>query len=208
MDPNALLRPAPLTVEVGGAVVAIATSHRAGIRAMQAADDPTIDDKGRAQAILMIYFGRPALKDGRRRVALPGEVSADPEGALSAALGFLNLGEPERPRGAGGRPASGKRTWDWDHDAPRVISDFQREYGIDITDPAQNMHWWRFWPLFRGLSDASLTMTAMATRGADPRSLRGEEQTRLIARQRALALPARTEEEALRLTSLLWGLDV
>lgn len=175
---------------------------------MQAADDPTVNERMRTQAILMIYFGQPSIKGGHRCIALPDEVLADPDGALSAALNFLNLGEPKRPQSTAGQPRSKARTWDWDHDSPRVISDFQREYNVDLTEVALSMHWWRFWSLFRGLSDASLTMTAMATRGADPQELRGEDKTRLIARQRALALPARTEEEALRLTSLLWGLDV
>ena len=54
MDPNIVLGRAPSSVKVGGAPVSIATSFRAGIRAMQAADDPDLGDAGRAQAILLI----------------------------------------------------------------------------------------------------------------------------------------------------------
>nr|DAT38037.1 MAG TPA: hypothetical protein [Caudoviricetes sp.] len=176
---------------------------------MQAADDPDLGDAGRAQAILLIYYGRGAVRNGARRIELPDAVNADPAGALQAALGFLNLNEPQKPKRMLGKAAAkGARLWDWDYDAPRVIADFQREYGIDLTDPALDMHWWRFWPLFRGLGDSSLTMTAMAARGADPSEYEGDARRRLVERQRELALPARTEEERLRLTSLLWGLDV
>ena len=209
MDPNIVLGRAPSSVKVGGAPVSIATSFRAGIRAMQAADDPALGDAGRAQAILLVYFGRGAVHDGVRRIELPDAVNADPPGALQAALGFLNLNEPQKPKRMLGKAAAkGARLWDWDYDAPRVIADFQREYGIDLTDPALDMHWWRFWPLFRGLGDSSLTMTTMAARGADPSEYEGDARRRLVERQRELALPARTEEERLRLTSLLWGLDV
>ena len=55
MDPSIVLGRAPSSVKVGGAPVSIATSFRAGIRAMQAADDPDLGDAGRAQAILLIY---------------------------------------------------------------------------------------------------------------------------------------------------------
>lgn len=209
MDPNVLLRRAPSSVMVGGAAVPIATSHRSGILAMQAADDPALDGAGRSQAILLIYFGRPAIRGGTRRIELPEAVASDPAGAARAALGFLNLNEPPKPERLRGNPARrGARLWDWDYDAPRVVADFQREYGIDLADPGLDMHWWRFWPLFRGLGDSSLTMSAMAARGADPADYEGDARKRLVERQRELALPARTEEERLRLTSLLWGLDV
>lgn len=209
MHPNVLTRRAPSSVTMGGDPVPIATSYRSGILAMQAADDPALDGHGASQAILLIYFGRPAIRGGAKRIELPGPVMSDPTGAAQAALGFLNLNEPPKPKRSRGKPAKrGARLWDWDYDAPRAIADFQREYGLDLTDPALDMHWWRFWPLFRGLGDSSLTMTAMAVRGADPDEFQGDARKRLVERQRELALPARTEEERLKLTSLLWGLDV
>ena len=98
MDPSIVLGRAPSSVKVGGAPVSIATSFRAGIRAMQAADDPDLGDAGRAQAILLIYYGRGAVRNGARRIELPDAVNADPAGALQAALGFLNLNEPQKPK--------------------------------------------------------------------------------------------------------------
>lgn len=208
MRPNVLLHAAPSSVMVGGAEVPIATSFRAGIRAMQAADDPELDKRQTATALLTIYFGQPSKVGGMRRIVLPPEVTAAPADALDAAVSFLNFNEPPKPRRASAGVAPEARMWDWDYDAPFIIADFRREYGVNLVDPGLEMHWWEFWPLFRGLGDTSLTMVAMAVRGADPKKLKGEERARLIARQRELALPARTEEERLRLTSLLWGLDV
>lgn len=176
---------------------------------MMAAEDPFLDDPGKAQAILMLYFGSVRDRGGRASVDLPAPVLRDPEAAVEAALGFLNLNEPRKPPSMAKNAKKGSpRLWDWDYDAPRVVADFQREYGIDLTDPGLDMHWWRFWPLFRGLGDSSSTMAAMAARGADPDDFKGDAKTRLIERQRELALPARTEEERLKLTGLLWGLDV
>ena len=63
MDPSIVLGRAPSPDRGGGAPVSIATSFRAGIRAMQAADDPDLGDAGRAQAILLIYYGRGAVRN-------------------------------------------------------------------------------------------------------------------------------------------------
>lgn len=204
MKPNILLAEAPSSVLVGGARVPINASWRNGVKSMQIADDPALDEPAKATAMLAVWFGRP---EGGR-IALP-EAARDPEAALSAALSFFNLGEPQPPRrpSAGGR--GGARLWDWDYDAPRAIADFQREYRIDLADPGLRMHWWRFWSLFRGLSDSSCTMRAMAIRGARPEDAGSDDgRKRLLEQQRAIALPARTEEEARRLTNLMWGLDV
>lgn len=198
-----LLDKAPSSVMVGGASVPLRTGWRTGIRAMQAADDPALGERERATAVLALFFGR---REGRR-VVLPPEC-ADVEAALAGALWFLNLGEPKRPPGppAGAHAA---RTWDWDWDAWRVCADFEREYGIDLSDPALRMHWWRFWALFRGLGDTSKTMQAMGIRGARPsRDMTAAERKRLAVMQRDLMLPARTEEEARRNSTMLWGLDV
>ena len=183
---------------MGGRRVPIETGFRRWIRIMQAADDPRPHNAVKVEAMLRLAYGHP----------YPPEVGADRQGAVDAALDFLHFNEPAPPPTERQRSKAGNRTWDWSYDAPYLIADFQREYGIDLTDPALDMHWWRFWPLFRGLGDSSLTMTAMAARGADPSEYEGDARRRLVERQRELALPARTEEERLRLTSLLWGLDV
>ena len=201
--PNMLLDRAPSSVMVGGAPVPVRTGWRTGIRAMQAAEDPALDERQRATAVLALLFGR---REGRR-VALPPEC-ADVEASLGAALWFLGLGEPRKPEGpASGAPAL--RTWDWNWDAWRVAADFEREYGIDLTDPGLQMHWWRFWALFRGLGDTSKTMQAIGIRGARPsKDMTDAERKRLASMQRELMLPARTEEEARRNSTMLWGLDV
>lgn len=200
MQPNILLQGTPSTVEVDGVPVPINCDWRTGIRAMQAMDDPHLDQNDKARVIIALYYGRW----DKGRFSIPE--AARTVAAMESAVRFFALCEPRKPEGAPGSPsASRARLWDWDFDAPRVIADFQREYGIDLTEPKLEMHWWRFWSLFRELSDTSKTMQAIGIRGARPSRNMGEnEKKQLLERQRELALPARTEDEALKLTNMIW----
>jgi hypothetical protein len=91
-------------------------------------------------------------------------------------------------------------------DQRRLVADFQREYGLDLTDAACDMHWWRFMALFEGLGDTSRTMTAVGIRATDISSkLPPEEQKRLRDLKKLYELPLRTKEEALARDAAIWG---
>lgn len=210
MNPNILLEQAPSTVKVGGACVPLNASHRTGIQVMRLTDDPTVSDDDKARTLLFLYFGAASSRTGS--LELPDAVTEHPEVAIEAALRFFNLFEPRPPAATGARASAGTRVFDWDWDASRVIADFQREYGLDLTDRTLRLHWWRFWSLFRNLSEASLTMDAISVRGAipDEKKMGRDAVEQLMKRKTALMLPARTEEEALALTNLRyrWALGM
>lgn len=200
MDPNILLAAAPREVEVAGAKVPLRADHRTGIQAMRLLDDPTVSRENKARALLLMYFGKAGSRRGP--VSLPPAVQEHPGEAVDAALRFLGMNEERPPRPASGKTAAGVRTFCWDADASRVVADFQREYGVDLTDPGLSMHWWRFWSLFRGLGSESQTMEAIGVRSAvpDEKKMGKEAVDALMRRKAELLLPARTEEEALQST--------
>ena len=131
-----------------------------------------------------------------------------PQEALDASLAFFNFNEPRRPSTPRQKRLEHIRAFDWDWDAYRVIADFQRFYGIDLTDARLRMHWWRFWSLFRGLGDGSNTMETMRIRTAEEEKLSGEERSALRERKQMVMLPARTREEVERNRDLRWGQGV
>ena len=77
------------------------------------------------------------------------------------------------------------------------MADFQRFYGLDITDPSLHIHWWRFVALFDGLpGDTSQTMQAVGVRARDLSDCGSREGRQLLhAQKKAVALPPRTAAE-------------
>lgn len=195
MRPNPLAGGAmPDTLEIGGSRIPIDPGWRAGVRIMRALGSAE-EDAARAEAALAIAFGVP----------LPSEVASNRAEALEALVAWIDFNEPAPPPTARQRRLAARRAWDWDYDAEAAVADFQRFYGIDLTDPATDMHWWRFWALFRGLPPESASMELMGVRSADEEDYKGEALRGLRERKRRAALPARTEEEALRNMELLNG---
>lgn len=206
MDPNILLFEPPQTVDLCGGSVRIRTEYKIWIAVQKICDDPTIPKKELGGRILLgVYDNTPTREEARSPLS---RALANPSEALEAALYFFNFNEPKRPQTAKQSRASRIRSFDWDWDAYMVIADFQREYGIDLTDPTTTMHWWRFWSLFKALGNTSRTMQAIATRTADEDGLSKEEKAALRERKQAMMLPARTQEEARRNRDLRWGQDV
>ena len=198
MQPNILLHEPPTSVRVKDIDVPIRTSHRIWIRIMQLTDDPTIDVNTLYVSLLHAAYSAESIK----------LITDKQDAALEAALSFFNFNEPKRPQTMQQRRKAAIRSWDWDWDAQYVIADFQREYAIDISDPATKMHWWRFWSLFRSLSDTSATMQVIGTRTADDSGLSPQQKRDLRERKQALMFPARTAEEVEKNRIIRWGQDV
>lgn len=175
--------PAPSTVLVGGAPLPINVSHHCWVRVAAALDDPSLAPDEAAAIVLANCYGRgPSAPDEGQEM-------------LDAALRFLACGEDAPTPGK--RRKRPKRVFDWEADACRVVADFQRFYGLDVTDPSLHIHWWRFRALFDGLpGDTSQTMQAMGVRARELSDCRSpEERAALRARKRAVALPPRTAAE-------------
>lgn len=205
MDPNVLLYEPPRTVSICGGSVRIRAEYRVWIGVQELIEDPAIPRDALGGLILRAVFSR---REGEDAICPYDAARSHPEDALAAALAFYNFNEPQRPLTARQRKTARIRSFDWSWDAHLVIADFQREYGIDLTDSSLRMHWWRFWSLFRGLGDGSRTMTAIAIRTADEGKLPKEARAELREKKQALLLPARTREEVERNRSLRWGQDV
>ena len=163
----------------------INTSHHCGVRVGAILDDPTVADPVARAAVLGNYFG-----------GLPAGADTDADALFEAAIRFYRRGEPV-PKRAGKRRRPGPRVFDWEADAGRLVADFQRFYGLDITDPSLHIHWWRFVALFDGLpGDTSQTMQAVGVRARDLSDCGSREGRQLLhAQKKAVALPPRTAAE-------------
>lgn len=199
MKPNPLAgAPLPRSVDVCGESVPVASGWRSGVRIMRILDSAE-QDAARAEAALRAAFGDP----------LPPAVSRSRAAALEALVSWLGMGEEQPPpsprRKARMRRSRHVRSWDWNRDADAVVADFQRFYGIDLADPGTDMHWWRFWSLFKNLPAGSACMDRIGVRLAEKDDFKGDAWRDMRERKIAAMLPARTEEEALANMELLNG---
>ena len=194
---NLIVNPLPDTVSLAdGREIPINVDFRASIQVFALLESP-IDDQAKEAGVLLQYFG-PTFPE------LILNLSANGKELLDAALSFARMDELnellKQPH------ASRERTFDWDEDQYRVISDFQREYGLDLTDPSLQMHWWRFRTLFNGLTEDSLTKTAIGWRAAKPpKNANKAEQERYQAMKKIYRLPPRSAEEVLERDRAIWG---
>lgn len=200
MRPNIILKPPPETVTILEREVPINTGHRIWVMLQRAIDDPMITEEQAFALLLKSALGADYFKGLKSK--------DESEAAVDAVLAFFNFNEPKRPMTAAQKKVANIRAWDWDWDARYAIADFQRYYGMDISDPALKMHWWRFWALFTALPPDSQSKQVMALRTADEDGLTSDQRKALRERQREHMLPARSEEEVKRNYSLRWGQDV
>lgn len=168
-----ILSGAPSTIDVGGVPYECDTSHRTWLRISLMLEDRGVDE--RIKAYLLGRNAFPSHVDAHGNV--PRELTS-PE-AVEACARFLSCGRSQKGRSA--RHGEPERVFSWSDDAPRIVADFQRFYGIDLTDPATVLHWWRFMALFDGLGDGSATMRVVGYRTAKPPKGASEEERRRIA---------------------------
>lgn len=178
-----LTREPPSTVDVLGEAVPIRTGWRRAVRSYVLVGTRPRIPVGDCDKLLSSWFSR----DG----AVPGAVREHPREALDAALSWRDDALVEAmPYGDGSGRNPDARAWDWEADSGIVVADFQRLYGIDLMDPATQMHWWRFALLWRGIAATdSLTSAAISARlpidgKADKWSRKSHDR-----RARAWALP-------------------
>ena len=186
----------PSTIEVGGVLLPICTGFRRHLAA------ETLDRENPDAGIKLLWLYMAKRGNGGAR-QLPEEVHEDPAAWLEAAMAWhdqalsaLDYGDPLAPKGSGTT-----RVFDWEADEGIICCDFQRFYGIDIADPATQMHWWRFCTLLMGLvrTDGALVSAAIAARSPLPANAPKELKKAHRAQAAAWALPPTEDELRARL---------
>lgn len=153
-----LTRYPPSTVDVCGEAVPIRTGWRRAVRSYVLMGTEARIPVGDCDKLLSSWFSR----DGD----VPRAVLGHPREALDAALSWRDCALVEAmPYGDGASHGATARVFDWEADSGIVVVDFRRLYGIDLMDPATQMHWWRFALLWRGAAATeSLLASAISAR--------------------------------------------
>lgn len=88
--------------------------------------------------------------------------------------------------------ASGPAAYDFSQDRDVILAGFQEKYGIDLTDSAQKIHWWRFMALLEGLIAPSLSQKAYI-RTAKLEGMEPSQRQQILSLRRQFAISAPRE---------------
>ena len=182
---NALYEPFPESIFVDGTEYPIITDFREWFRFADMVADTELSNRDKLLMMTQWLLEPPeqitselvtALCDFYRAKALEREMPEyegdEDEEYTSAALPVLS----------------------WKIDAPYIIGDFQRYYGIDLL--TAEMHWWRFRILFSALPDDSQMMKRIGYRSVDIGQVKSESERKRIMKMKQLyALPFELDED-------------
>lgn len=183
---NPFYEPFQNTVEVGGKHFLIKTDFRAVLKLLDCLEEKR-DQEGMARAILWLY---------------EDELPADVEAAIRAIADFLTGDKEEKQEE---EETERKKTLSYKKDAPYIIGDFLRFYGVDLTS-CRYLHWQKFQTLLTGLSEDSETKKRIAYRCVDAGKIKDKyERARIVRIQKAISIED-TEADAGRIGELFSGL--
>lgn len=121
----------PTTVSINGEDIPIRTDFRVVLDMMEAMNDPELDDKDKAVAVITIFFPKP-------------ERVTNYEEALKAAFRFVDGGSERKGKASA-------RLVDWEQDFERIIAPVNRVLGYearavpyDTDTNSGGLHWWTF----------------------------------------------------------------
>jgi hypothetical protein len=75
-----------------------------------------------------------------------------------------------------------KVIYSFDEDAPYIYSAFLSEYGIDLTK--ENLHWWQFMSLLKGLGDENKFCKIITWRAIDINEIKDKSQKKFIRKMK------------------------
>lgn len=182
---NALYEPFPEHITADGREYPIVTDFREWFRFADLAADKNIGDRRKLLMMAQWLLEVPEVITGGLVKALCDFYKAED---LSPDREYDDEDE-EDPE-----PVAAPPVLNWGIDAPYIIGDFQRFYGIDLL--SADMHWWRFRTLFMALPEDSQMMKRIGYRRVDVGQIKSEPERRRILRLKQLyALPFEYDED-------------
>ncbi len=161
----------PTSVTIDGEEHPIRHGFRDGIRFETLVIDRSIPEQSKLPLALDIWYGE----------TWP---DTDVGALLEAMLDFYRCGKPA----AAGE--SDTVLFSYAHDYDDIYAAFLQVYGVDLLDPATEIHWWRFRAMLLGLPAETRFMRVIAIRDAKVMpGMSKEEKAHLRKLKRIHALP-------------------
>ena len=139
----------PRQLELEGEPYGIRWDYRAALEVMALLNEASLPLHTRWFRALKVFYLRP----------VPDRLCAQ---AMAAMADFLSQGREAAP---------GPALFDWQQDAPEIISDINRVAGFEVRN--EDVHWWTFLAWFRAIGEGQLSFLV----GLREKLLRGKPLT-------------------------------
>ncbi len=187
---NILLDLLPCSVRIDGTEYLFRPAYRTAIRCEKLMQETDRPDGERIIEALNLYYPK---------------IPHDTLKAVDRLTWFYRCGEdPEQPipqddgekdDEEDAEALEQKRTYDYDYDADYIYAAFWAQYGIDLQK--ENLHWWKFRALFRGLEEGREIIKIIGYRTARITSSMSKEQKAFYRKmKRIYALPLSEKDRA------------
>lgn len=193
---NIILDVLPETVEIDGVEYQINSDFRISILFELLMQDDEVGKRQKLMSGLRLYYP-----------VVPQNLTE----AVDKMIWFYRCGreaEEDRPGKSGGRA---KQVYSFQYDDDYIYAAFLEQYGIDLQD-VEDLHWWKFRALFKGLREDTEIVKIMEYRSIEITSKMSKEQREFYKKMQSVhALPipdAEKEANDLLTEALLHGGDL
>lgn len=193
---NIILDVLPETVEIDGAEYRINSDFRISILFELLMQDDEVGKRQKLVQGLQLYYPE-----------IPHNVTM----AVDKMIWFYRCGKETESGGHGSGSGRAKQIYSFEHDDDYIYAAFLEQYGIDLQD-IEELHWWKFRALFRGLSEDTEFVKIMGYRSVKITSKMSKEQREFYKKMQSIhALPitdAERKADELLTEALLKGGDI
>lgn len=193
---NIILDVLPETVEIDGAEYRINSDFRISILFELLMQDDEVGKRQKLVQGLQLYYPE-----------IPHNVTM----AVDKMIWFYRCGKETESGGHGSGSGRAKQIYSFEHDDDYIYAAFLEQYGIDLQD-IEELHWWKFRALFRGLSEDTEFVKIMGYRSVKITSEMSKEQREFYKKMQSIhALPitdAERKADELLTEALLNGGDI
>lgn len=193
---NILLDILPETVDIDGIEYRINSDFRISILFELLMQDDELGKRQKLVQGLQLYYPE-----------IPHNVTM----AVDKMIWFYRCGKETESGGHGSGSGRAKQIYSFEHDDDYIYAAFLEQYGIDLQD-VEELHWWKFRALFRGLSEDTEFVKIMGYRSVKITSKMSKEQREFYKKMQSIhALPitdAERKADELLTEALLNGGDI
>lgn len=200
MNANICIDELPTSLGLDGHDVPIRTSFRIGMLFEMMIESRELDEQEMLRQAFDLWFDEESLAYiAKHELVQP---------AIRGMFWFYSCGKEQKKQekqSKEGKSDFGRRIYDFEEDAPLIYAAFRSQYGIDLQD--DDLHWWRFAALFRGLHEDEEIVKIMGYRAVNVSSIKNKDERRRLAKLQAqYALPDhRTNDEKARMAGAIFG---